>query len=71
MAKIVIVVSSCRQCPHFIITGVSSTDGWDRGEEWFCNKAKKKIAGFVEWHDSPAIPRWCPVSLKEDKDVKE
>ena len=68
MAKIVIEIKSCRECPFFKITEVSSTDGWDRGEDWYCVKAGGKIAGFVEWHeeDKIEIPKWCPCLVKEN-----
>lgn len=69
MAKIIIDIKTCRECPFFKITKVSSTDGWDRGEEdWHCNKKDKKIAGFVEWHeeDKIEVPEWCPYLLKEN-----
>lgn len=62
MAKIEIEISTCKQCPHFTISKVESTDGFDRGEYWHCKKADKEIAPFVEWHeerDTP-IPKWCP-----------
>lgn len=60
--EIKIDIDSCKKCPHFKITGTSSTDGWDRGEDWHCSKADKPIAGFVEWHEEKEIkiPGWCP-----------
>ncbi len=62
--KIIIEINSCKECPHFKITGTSSTDGFDRGEDWHCVKADKSIATFVEWHEKPAIPKWCPCKIK-------
>jgi len=61
--KIILDINSCRECPFFKITGTSSTDGFDRGEEWFCSKAEKQIATFVEWHEKPKIPEWCPIKV--------
>lgn len=63
MTKIVIEISNCTYCPHFKITGVYSTDGFDRGEYWHCTKLDKKIAGFVEWNDKIPVPDWCPIKI--------
>jgi len=54
-------VNYCRKCHHFAIDGVETTAGWDRGENWHCNKADKRIMGFVEWRDKVEIPAWCPL----------
>lgn len=62
--KITIEIDSCKECPHFKITGTSSTDGFDRGEDWHCVKSDKSIATFVEWHEKPEIPKWCPCKVK-------
>ena len=68
--KIVIDISSCRECPHFKITGTYSTDGFDSGDDWHCTKADKAIAGFVEWTEKPAIPEWCPAKLTNQQKSK-
>lgn len=63
MTKITIDIASCKQCPFFKEGPLQSTDGWDRGHDWFCKaKDNKQIAGFVEWHeeDKTPIPDWCP-----------
>ena len=64
MAQIVIDITSCKQCPHFLTENQWSSDGWDRMEDWVCNDndIHKKIQGGVEWHEESkiAIPRWCP-----------
>lgn len=62
--KIEIEIETCKQCPHFKITGTSTTDGFDSGDDWFCKKANREIAGFVEWHEKPKIPLWCPCDTK-------
>lgn len=62
-----ITIGSCQECPHFKITGTSSTDGFDRGDDWHCTKADRQIAGFVEWHEHPAIPGWCPFRPQRKK----
>jgi len=66
MKKIIIEINSCKECPYFEISNISSTDGWDRGEDWFCKKAEKTIAGFVEWHEKIEIPDWCPATIKKE-----
>jgi len=62
MAKIVIDIENCKQCPLFYTTNQYSTDGFDRMEDWMCKKANKKIRGAVEWHEEKdiKIPDWCP-----------
>jgi len=65
--KITIDIKDCRECPFFKITGTSSTDGFDRGEDWYCDKAKKPIASFVEWNERPEIPKWCPAKTIKNK----
>lgn len=64
--KITVDIDSCKQCPFFKITWEGSTDGFDRGEDWHCTKADKPIASFVEWHERPAIPKWCPAKSKSE-----
>lgn len=64
MEAIIIEIDNYKQCPNFKITGVDSTDGFDRGEDWFCSKANKQIANFVEWRDKVEVPKWCPCLYK-------
>lgn len=63
--KIIIDISSCKECPFFAITGTTSTDGFDSGDDWYCKKQQRSIATFVEWHEKPEIPKWCPIKLDE------
>lgn len=60
--KIEIEIKSCKECPHFKEGHRQSTDGFDSGHDWYCKKARKQIAGFVEWHEEKKIPipKWCP-----------
>lgn len=62
MAKIVIEIKSCKECPYFKTANQWSSDGWDRMEDWMCTKEDKKIMGSVEWHEESKIqiPDWCP-----------
>ena len=62
MPKITIEIESCRQCPFFKEGPPQSTDGFDRGHDWFCTSADKMIEPFVEWHEEKKIqiPDWCP-----------
>lgn len=66
--KIEIEINNCKldKCPHFWISKVESTDGWDRGEYWHCKKADKQIAAFVEWNEEKetSVPDWCPLAVK-------
>jgi hypothetical protein len=65
--KIAVEINSCKQCPHFITENHYSSDGWDKMEDWVCNKMepKKKIQGAVEWHEERKIkiPDWCPIKI--------
>ena len=72
MTKIVIDIKSCNECPHIKISSDYSTDGWDRGADWYCTKmADIPIAGFVE-RKKPKVPEWCPcrLNLKEERKLK-
>ena len=66
-----LIINNCKECPHFKIGTSYSFDGWDRGSDWICKKADKKLAVFVEWpRDEPKeIPEWCP--LLEKKKAKK
>lgn len=71
-AYIEIKIENCKQCPHFTAENQYSSDGWDRMEDWMCNKTtpdKTKIQGAVEWHEESkiAVPDWCPILVKEPK----
>lgn len=59
MTEITLSIKDCSRCPFHEVTGTSSTDGWDRGEDWFCTKEQKFIQKFVEWHDKVPVPEWC------------
>lgn len=68
MAQIIIEINNCKhdKCPHFTITKTESTDGFDLGEYWYCKKANKQIAAFIEWHEErkKSVPDWCPIAVK-------
>lgn len=67
MTKITIEIKSCKECPFFKEGPDQSTDGFDRGNDWFCKLSNnKKISGFVEWHEinKIPIPEWCPAKTK-------
>jgi hypothetical protein len=63
--QIVIDIKNCKECPHFEQGPRQSTDGLDGGYDWFCKKADKQIATFVEWHEEKRvkIPNWCPCKI--------
>lgn len=66
MAHIIqIEINSCKECPFFTLGSDYSTDGWDRGNDWFCRKMdNKQIANFVERNEKPDVPEWCPCEIK-------
>ncbi len=67
--EIIVDIKNCSECPYFKITGTHSTDGFDSGDDWHCKKADRRIRGFVEWHENPEIPDWCPCAVKKDKTI--
>ena len=67
MAKIVIEINSCKQCPNFKTGNFYSSDGFDSMEDWMCTKSENKvIQGGVEWHEERKIqiPEWCPSKIE-------
>lgn len=44
MAKIVIEIKNCKECPHFTTANQWSSDGWDRMEDWICQKHNENKA---------------------------
>lgn len=68
MAQIVLEIVNCRQCPHFKTANQWSSDGWDKMEDWVCDKNNKIIQESVEWHEESKIdvPDWCPIKLNEE-----
>lgn len=63
--KIQLEIKSCQECPFFKTEPYYTADSWENADNWFCTKADdKKIAGYVEWNDNPAIPDWCPSAVK-------
>lgn len=67
-------ITHCKDCPFKKETNQWSSDGWDRMEDWICDKADgRKIRGAVEWHEISKIkiPDWCPLSDLESPERKE
>ena len=68
-------ITHCKDCPFKKETNQWSSDGWDRMEDWVCEKAGgRKIQGAVEWHEinKIKIPDWCPlpnVGTKEPSEI--
>lgn len=68
--EIKLEITSCKDCPKFIMERMYTSDSWEEAYNWFCNaNEKKKIQGYVEWHEekSVKIPDWCPLSI-DNKD---
>jgi len=67
MNKVLVEIESCKQC-GYLDTGMSySLDGFDRGNDWMCNKSKRLIVGFVESIQEGnriGIPDWCELRVK-------
>ena len=67
--KVQLDIESCKQCPFWKEGPTEHTDSFDSGNDWICTHGEKEkyIAGFVEWHDHPEIPSWCPIKIKTRK----
>lgn len=63
MKTVKVEIRSCRDCPFWKEGPRESTDGFDSGNDWICNKEKRVIEPFVEWHEvkKVEIPNWCPL----------
>ena len=63
MATIKIEINSCQDCPFFKTGNHWSSDGFDRMEDWICDKSRKIIQSSVEWHEAKNInvPDWCEI----------
>lgn len=61
--KIEIEINSCKECPFFKTSNRWSSDGWDKMEDWICNKSNKTIQDSVEWFEESKIniPDWCEI----------
>jgi hypothetical protein len=62
--EIKIDIKDCSECPHFESERVYTADSFETPFKWTCTKAKRQIAGFVEWHDKIKIPDWCPGKIE-------
>jgi len=71
MVKILLEIETCQSCPFFKVKREYSTDGWDRVEDWQCTKEDKSIANCVDWHEKPAVPKWCPIRVEEKTSKKD
>lgn len=68
MAKIVIEIENCNQCPH-----LEKVYEWcmdchaDEVNDWICSKQDEKIQSCVSVYEESdvEIPHWCPILLEE------
>lgn len=68
MIKIVSEIKDCSECPAHTTSNQSSSDDFDRMEDWNCKDMEgKKVMGAVEWHDKVPIPDWCPRRIENQK----
>jgi hypothetical protein len=60
-------IEACAECPHLRIGAGYSLDGFDHGNDWSCNKAKRSIQKFVERDiEVTRIPKWCPLRTEKN-----
>jgi hypothetical protein len=67
MAKIIVDIKNCKQCPFFKEERHYTADSFEHAYNWFCKKENNKpIATYVEWHEDNKIeiPEWCPIQIK-------
>ena len=69
MAKIVIDIQSCNECPFSESRRHYTGDSFEIEFDWSCGKwDSKSIANSVSWGREKtdlAVPEWCPL-LKKD-----
>ena len=70
MAKIIIEIDKCEQCP-FVKKKNNETHDWfeDYAEvyDYICGVNEKEIACWVERpSEIPEVPDWCPILYKEE-----
>lgn len=68
--EIKIKIKDCSECPFWKSERVYTADSFEMPFKWTCKKAKRQIAGFVEWHDKTPIPEWCPCKINDNKKKK-
>lgn len=59
-----LTITNCRQCPFHSQERYYTSDSFETAFNWYCTKKrKKKVAGYVEWHEEKdvQIPDWCPI----------
>lgn len=58
----IIEVTACNECRHCHQEKVYTADSWEDVRKLTCKKANNKvITTYHEWHDTQAIPDWCPL----------
>lgn len=63
--SVTVPVGRCDECPYHY---TRPTDGAGYAEDYFCRKANKEIAHYIEWESEiPTVPEWCPFREKEDE----
>lgn len=64
MAKILIDIKSCRDCPFCKEEKVYTSDSFDNVSKLTCKKKNNKvISGYADWNYKIKIPEWCPCVL--------
>jgi hypothetical protein len=69
-----IKVKNCKQCPNFEEERMYTEDSFEEPWNWFCKAMeKKKIRGYVEWHEESKvpIPEWCPAKISPPTPPKD
>jgi hypothetical protein len=67
--KIALEIETCQECPFFEQDRYYSPDSFEGPSfDWYCTQqGRKKIRGYVEWHEASKIPipDWCKIKVKE------
>lgn len=72
MAKIIVEIKNCQDCPFVKETRHWTPDSWDHAFDYYCKKVEtingpKTIAEYIEFpSEMPDVPSWCPCRLPEE-----
>lgn len=73
MARIVIEIENCYECPNAVTERYYTEDSFEIAWTYRCKKTSnimgfKKIADYIERRsDMPEIPDWCPLLDEQER----
>jgi hypothetical protein len=62
MAKIVMEIKNCLECPKCEPRRIYTSDSWEHAYDYYCKKNGEQIAHYIEWpSEMPPVPDNCPM----------